>query len=191
MLPSEPSRSPSSRLAAIGWGALTYASIRANPAENPVTKIDYSAPTGWMHAAPADLTAYGFFQLGNCGTCHKLESMKTQKSQEWLLQHFASRKEAAAKLTVPKQRALAKFLGKFDPATADGYVAAPQFAIEGATLYEASHCGSCHQVNGFGGKVGPPLNGIAQHRSAAWLRDNFADPARKTAPSHADAALSV
>jgi ubiquinol-cytochrome c reductase cytochrome b subunit len=164
-------------LAALGWGALTYASIRANPPENPVTKIDYSAPTGWMRAAPADLTAYGYFQLGNCGTCHKLQAMKTQKSQDWLVQHFASHKEAA-KLTAPKQRALAKFLVKFDLATADSFVAAPPFAIEGATLYEASHCGSCHQVNGVGGKVGPPLNGVTQRRTLVWLRDNFANPGK-------------
>jgi ubiquinol-cytochrome c reductase cytochrome b subunit len=168
-------------LAAFGWGALTYASVRANPPENPISKIDYSAPTGWMHAAPADLAAYGFFQLGNCGTCHKLDAMHTQKSQDWLVEHFASKKEAA-KLTGPKQRALAKFLVKFDPATADSYAAAPQFAIEGATLYEASHCGSCHQVNGAGGRVGPSLNGITQHRSTAWLRDNFANP-KKNAPN--------
>jgi ubiquinol-cytochrome c reductase cytochrome b subunit len=167
-------------LAALGWGALTFAAIRANPPQDPVTKIDYSAPTGWMQAAPADLAAYGFFQQGNCGMCHKLESMHTQKSQDWLVQHFASQK-TAAKLTGPKQRALAKFLVKFDPANAESFEAAPPFAIEGASLYEVSHCGSCHQVNGAGSKVGPPLNGIAQHRSAAWLRDNFLDPA-KNAP---------
>jgi ubiquinol-cytochrome c reductase cytochrome b subunit len=164
-------------LAALGWTALTYAAIRANPPQNPVAKIDYSAPSGWMRVAPADLTAYGYFELGNCGTCHKLASMKTQKSQDWLLQHFASKKEAA-KLTAPKQRALAKFLMNFDPAAADSYAAAPQFAIQGATLFEASHCGSCHQVNGVGGKVGPPLNGITQRRSAAWLRDNFVNPSK-------------
>ena len=168
-------------LAAFGWGALTYASIRANPPENPISKIDYSAPTGWMQAAPADLTAFGYFQLGNCGSCHKLSTLHTQKTQDWLVQHFASQK-AAARLTAPKQRALAKFVLHFDPATADSFRAAPQFAIEGATLYEASHCGACHQVNGAGGKVGPPLNGIAQRRTNTWLRDNFIDP-KKNAPT--------
>jgi ubiquinol-cytochrome c reductase cytochrome b subunit len=168
-------------LAALGWGALTYASIRANPPENPISKIDYSAPTGWMRATAPDLSAYGFFKLGNCGSCHKLSAMKTKKDADWLVQHFASQK-TAAKLTVPKQRALAKFLTHFDPATAESFAVAPQFAIDGATLYETSHCGACHQVNGFGGKVGPPLNGIAQRRTLTWMRDNFADP-RKTAPS--------
>jgi len=168
-------------LAAIGWGALTYASIRANPPENPISKIDYSAPTGWMRAPAPDLAAYGFFQLGNCASCHKLSTMGTKKSQDWLAQHFASQK-AAAKLTAPKQRALAKFLTHFDPATAESFVVAPQFAIEGATLYETSHCGACHQVNGTGGKVGPPLNGISERRAVAWLRDTITNP-KKNAPS--------
>jgi ubiquinol-cytochrome c reductase cytochrome b subunit len=168
-------------LAAFGWGALTYASIRANPPENPISKIDYSAPTGWMHASPADLGAFGYFQLGNCGSCHKLSSLHTQKSQDWLVQHFASQK-TAAKLTAPKQRALAKFVLHFDPSTADSFQAAPKFAIDGATLYELSHCSTCHQVNGVGGKIGPPLNGIAQRRTMTWLRDNLIDP-KKNAPS--------
>jgi ubiquinol-cytochrome c reductase cytochrome b subunit len=168
-------------LAAAGWGALTYASVRGNPPENPISKIDYSAPTGWMRASAPDLSAYGFFQLGNCSKCHKLTAMTTKKDADWLVKHFASQK-AAAKLTAPKQRALAKFITHFDPTTADSFAAAPQFAIEGATLYESSHCGACHQVNGVGGKVGPPLNGIAQRRTTAWLRDNFADP-KKSAPS--------
>jgi ubiquinol-cytochrome c reductase cytochrome b subunit len=168
-------------LAAFGWGALTDASIRANPPENPISKIDYSAPTGWMRATPADLSAYGFFHLGNCGNCHRLSSMRTKKDQDWLVQHFA-RQRAAAKLTSPKQRALAKFITHFDPATTEFFSVAPQFAIEGSTLYEASHCSACHQVNGAGGKVGPPLNGISQRRTVTWLRDTLNDP-RKNAPS--------
>ncbi len=168
-------------LAGLGWAALTYASVRSDPPKNPVSQIDYSAPTDWMRASAADLTAYGYFLLGNCSNCHKLNSLHTQKSQDWLIQHFSSQK-AAGKLTVPKQRALAKFLLHFDPGTADGFLAAPGFAIEGATLYEISHCGACHQVNGSGGKVGPPLNGISQRRTEAWLRDNFVDP-KRNAPS--------
>ncbi len=168
-------------LAGIGWAALTYGSMRGDPPKDPVSQIDYSAPTGWMRAAPADLTGYGYFQLGNCGACHQLAKMQTKRDSDWLVQHFASKKEAA-KLTVPKQRALAKFLTHFDASTANSYLAAPEFAIDGATLYELSHCGSCHQVNGAGGKVGPSLNGISQRRAAAWLRDNFIDP-KKNAPN--------
>jgi ubiquinol-cytochrome c reductase cytochrome b subunit len=168
-------------LGAFGWGALTYASIRANPPENPISKIDYSAPTGWMLATPADLSAYSFFHLGNCGSCHRLSSLRTKKDQDWLVKHFAGQK-SAAKLTAPKQRALAKFMTHFDRSTTESFSVAPQFAIEGATLFEASHCGTCHQVNGAGGKVGPPLNGISERRTVTYLRDTLNDP-RKNAPS--------
>jgi ubiquinol-cytochrome c reductase cytochrome b subunit len=168
-------------LAGLGWGALTYASIRANPPENPVSKIDYSAPTGWMRATAPDLAAYGFFHLGNCGSCHKLGAMHTRKSEDWLLQHF-SKQKTAGKLTLPKQRALAKFLTHFDRANYASFAAAPQFAIDAATLFEASHCGVCHQVNGAGGKVGPPLNGISERRPLSWLRDTLNNP-RKNAPN--------
>jgi ubiquinol-cytochrome c reductase cytochrome b subunit len=175
-------------LTAIGWAALTYASIRANPPENPIYKIDYSAPTGWMRATAPDLAGYSFFVLGKCSTCHNLNSLATHKSQSWLVQHFTSQR-GAAKLTNPKRAALARFLTHFDPSTAESFRAAPQFAVEAATLYENSHCGACHQVNGFGGKVGPPLNAISQRRTQTWLRDNFMDP-KKNAPSSSMPAYS-
>ena len=37
---------------------------------------------------------------------------------------------------------------------------------EGALVYQANHCGTCHLVNGVGMKVGPPLNGLSKRRDA-------------------------
>jgi cytochrome c551/c552 len=163
--------------AALCWGILTYAAIRADAPEYAVAQVDYSLPTGWMWAAPADLAAYGFFQQGNCVQCHKLEALHTGRSSEWMEQHFASKKEAA-KLTRPKRIALARFLARLDPASADAFRAAPRFAIDGATLYEASRCGACHPANGAGGTIGPVLNGVTRRRTLAWIREKLADPGK-------------
>ncbi len=167
-------------LSFLGWGALTFAAIRANPPDNPLTKIDYSGPIGWMQASSTDVAAVGYYRQGNCATCHKMDTLRTKRSAEWLTQHFASEK-AAAKLTGPKQRALAKFILKLDADNAPSFKATPDFVANGAILYEISHCGSCHQANGVGNKVGPPLNGITERRSDEWLRENFLDP-KKNAP---------
>jgi ubiquinol-cytochrome c reductase cytochrome b subunit len=94
------------------------------------------------------------------------------------VQHFVEKKTS---LTGPQQTALAKFLMQLKSEEVDGMRAAPDFAVAGAIVFQANHCGSCHQVNGVGNKVGPPLNGVGQHRTQAWLRDNFRDP-QKMAP---------
>jgi len=57
----------------------------------------------------------------------------------------------------------------------------PDFAIQGAIVYTTNHCDACHRVNGQGGKVGPPLNGVAARRDRDWLQRHFADP-QKVSP---------
>jgi ubiquinol-cytochrome c reductase cytochrome b subunit len=43
-------------------------------------------------------------------------------------------------------------------------------------LYQTKNCGSCHQVNGVGMKMGPPLNGVARRRTKTWVAQHFANP---------------
>ena len=55
---------------------------------------------------------------------------------------------------------------------------APEFAADGAALYQKSFCGTCHIVNGVGGKIGPVLNGLASRRTEAWTVEHFQQPQR-------------
>ena len=59
----------------------------------------------------------------------------------------------------------------------EAWASAPQQAVEGAMVYQTSQCGACHQLNGVGQKTGPPLNGLADHRTREWVEGHFADPA--------------
>ncbi len=53
---------------------------------------------------------------------------------------------------------------------------APAFALAGAQVYQANHCSACHIVNGFGGKLGPALNGLAKRQTQSWVEQHFVDP---------------
>jgi ubiquinol-cytochrome c reductase cytochrome b subunit len=52
----------------------------------------------------------------------------------------------------------------------------PAFAVKGAAIYEANHCSVCHAVNGFGGKLGPALNGLSTRQTRDWVEQHFVDP---------------
>ena len=73
---------------------------------------------------------------------------------------------------------LAAFLLKLNPQNATALSDAPDFAVQGALVYQANGCNACHKVNGVGVDVGPPLNGLAQRRSRSWVEDHFADPSK-------------
>jgi cbb3-type cytochrome oxidase cytochrome c subunit len=42
---------------------------------------------------------------------------------------------------------------------------APQIAVEGAMIYQADDCASCHKINGIG-----------ERRDRTWIQQHFADP---------------
>jgi ubiquinol-cytochrome c reductase cytochrome b subunit len=72
--------------------------------------------------------------------------------------------------------ALAAFLLRLNANNAEALRTAPDFAVEGAMVYQGQHCGTCHQLNGTGGKMGPILNGLAGHRTKEWVVGHFAEP---------------
>jgi ubiquinol-cytochrome c reductase cytochrome b subunit len=82
----------------------------------------------------------------------------------------------AINLTNGQLNALAAFLLKLNPKNAEALESAPDFAAEGAMVYQAHNCGVCHTVNGSGMKTGPPLNGLAKRRDRDWVVAHFADP---------------
>jgi ubiquinol-cytochrome c reductase cytochrome b subunit len=72
--------------------------------------------------------------------------------------------------------ALAAFLLKLSPANAGLLESTPSTAVEGAMVYQKYQCGSCHQVNGAGVKLGPALNGVATRRTREWIEEHFVNP---------------
>jgi ubiquinol-cytochrome c reductase cytochrome b subunit len=72
--------------------------------------------------------------------------------------------------------ALAAFLLKLNARNAEALQNAPQLAVEGAMIYQANRCGVCHQVNGAGMKLGPPLNGVNRRRTREWVEQHFLEP---------------
>ena len=82
----------------------------------------------------------------------------------------------AVQLSDSQLNALAAFLLKLTPQNEPLIESAPDFAVRGALVFQASNCGACHQVNGYGMKVGPPLDGVGERRDRAWLEKHFFDP---------------
>ena len=73
-------------------------------------------------------------------------------------------------------RQLATFATKFDDESVVALGTAPGPVIAGAQLYMSKNCGVCHNINGAGGKSGPPLNGVAKRRDRTWLEGHFNEP---------------
>jgi ubiquinol-cytochrome c reductase cytochrome b subunit len=186
-------------LAAIGWGGLTAAAVMSTPKPASAVEVDYSAPTDWMHLSPEEMAGIAYFRKENCISCHvvgehgtavgpDLTKASIHKDAAWMIQHFKrpstmrpGTSMPPIQLTDAQLNSLAAFLLKLNEANATALDNAPEFAAEGALLYQVNHCGACHLVNGVGMKIGPPLNGISKRQSRSWVEDHFADP-QKLAP---------
>jgi mono/diheme cytochrome c family protein len=77
--------------------------------------------------------------------------------------------------------ALSALVLKLTPQNEAGLLSAPDYVAQGALIYQTSHCDACHQIASAGKKVGPPLDGVGQHRDRAWLEKHFQDP-KSTSP---------
>jgi ubiquinol-cytochrome c reductase cytochrome b subunit len=181
-------------LAAIGWGGLTAAAVRSTPKEAEAAAVDYSGPTDWMQLSSEEMVGIAYFREENCVSCHAigdqgaavgpdLTKASIHKDAAWMIQHFkrpsAMRPGTSMppiQLTDAQLNSLAAFLLKLNERNAAALDNAPDFAVQGALVYQANHCGACHMVNGMGMKVGPPLNGLARRQSRSWVEDHFANP---------------
>lgn len=182
-------------LAFLGWSGLTVAAVATTPKPDSTVAIDYGAPTDWLRLSPEELAGVGYFRRENCASCHTLGAGKPRigpdlanlpikKSAAWMIEHFKhpaamvpGSSMPAILLTNAQLNALAAFLLKLTPQNAEALANAPDFAAEGALLYQSRNCGSCHPVNGAGMSIGPPLNGLPRRRTKAWVVKHFADPA--------------
>jgi ubiquinol-cytochrome c reductase cytochrome b subunit len=181
-------------LAAIGWGGLTAAAVLSTPKEARTAEVDYSAPTDWMQLSPEEMAGIAYFRKENCISCHvvgehgtavgpDLTKIAIHKNAAWMIQHFkrpsAMRPGSSMpsiQLTDAQLNSLAAFLLKLNPRNATALDNAPEFASEGALVFQANHCGGCHLVNRVGMNVGPPLNGLSKRESRSWVENHFADP---------------
>jgi quinol-cytochrome oxidoreductase complex cytochrome b subunit/cytochrome c551/c552 len=181
-------------LAAIGWGGLTLAAVKSTPKTDEAVQIDYSAPTDWLHLSPQEMAGIAYFRQENCVSCHAIDDHggkigpdltrnTIHKDAAWMIQHF-KRPSAmrpgtsmpAIQLSDSQLNALAAFLLKLNPTNATALDTAPEFAAQGALVYQKNQCGTCHLVNGVGMKIGPPLNGLARRETRSWVEDHFRDP---------------
>ena len=178
-------------LAVVAWTGLTLRAVATTPKPAAAQAIDFSAPTGWLQLSPPELAGIGYFRKENCVSCHGKSKIgpdlaqqpATRKSAAWMIQHFKRPSEMIPGTSMPpiqlsnaQLNALAAFLLKLTPGNAEALQSAPDFAVNGAMLYQTNNCGTCHMVNGVGMKVGPPLNGLSKRRTDSWVSRHFVAP---------------
>jgi ubiquinol-cytochrome c reductase cytochrome b subunit len=182
-------------LAGLGWGSLTLAALRSTPPEMAAAPVT-AAASSWEQLSPAELAGIGYFRQEKCATCHAMKPgtnargadltrIPMRKTAAWMIDHFKRPSEVVPGTSMPPVQlsdanlnTLAAFLLKLKPENADALQSAPQFAVEGAMVYEANSCGSCHRVNGQGTELGPDLNGLASRHPREWVEAHFRDPAK-------------
>ena len=181
-------------LAAIGWASLTAAAVATTPKPVIAAEIDFSQPTGWMQLSAVEMAGIGYFRQENCTSCHTVGDGKPKigpdlagaairKTGTWMIQHFKRPSAMVPGSAMPpiqlsdaQLNTLAAFLLKLNARNAVALQSAPEFAVEGALIYQKNQCGSCHMVNGVGGKLGPPLNGLKRRRAEPWVEQHFRNP---------------
>jgi ubiquinol-cytochrome c reductase cytochrome b subunit len=176
-------------LAAIGWAGLTTAAVITTPKAARTVEVDYSAPIDWMQLTPEEMTAVAYFRQANCLSCHalggrggaagpNLSKIAIRKDAAWMGEHF---KPNAARLSDAQRNVLAAFFAKPNERNLSALENAPGFATQGAQIYQNTHCGACHMINGAGMKICPTLNGLSKRQSRSWVIAHFIDP-QKLAP---------
>jgi ubiquinol-cytochrome c reductase cytochrome b subunit len=181
-------------LAAIGWGGLTAAAVATTPKEALAVDVDYSAPTDWLQLSAEEMAGIGYFRAENCQSCHAvgggdsspgpdLAGRKIKRNAAWMIAHFKRPSAQIPGTSMPpvslpdaQLNSLAAFLLKLNERNASALQNAPEFAVKGAMVYQAQHCGACHVVNNMGMKVGPPLNGLSKRRTSSWVERHFVEP---------------
>jgi ubiquinol-cytochrome c reductase cytochrome b subunit len=181
-------------LAAIGWTALTALAVVTTPPPAPAAEIDYSGPTDWMQLSPEEMAGVAYFRRESCVSCHAigeggskvgpdLTQTSIHRDAAWMIQHFKQPGAMRPGTSMPpiqlgdaQLNSLAAFLLKLNPQNATALENAPDFATQGALIYQANDCGGCHQVNGMGTAFGPALNGLSKRRGRSWVEQHFADP---------------
>jgi mono/diheme cytochrome c family protein len=181
-------------LAGLGWAGLTAAAIKSTPPQTEASSIDFAGPIEWMQLAAPEMAGIHYFKEANCTSCHNvnggtpkagpnLAGAGRRHDQGWLLTHFKQPSStspgstmAPVNLTDPQLNDLAALMLKLNADNATVVDTAPEFAMKGAVLYQSKNCGACHKLNGLGGVIGPPLNGLSKRKTEAWVAEHFQNP---------------
>ncbi len=181
-------------LAGLGWGGLTLAAIKGTPPQSAAEQIDFAGPIQWMQLAPAEMAGIKYYNDQHCATCHNVTGgspksgpnlLDTGRRHDsaWLLAHFKSPAALTPGTTMTpvnlsdtELRDLLALMLKLTPDNGDVIDSAPEFAQQGALIFQKNNCFACHKVNGSGGVIGPSLNGLANRRTEAWVVEHFQDP---------------
>jgi ubiquinol-cytochrome c reductase cytochrome b subunit len=178
-------------LAVIGWSGLTARAVATTPPSTEAEDEGLKQVDPWQKIPADQLAAIGFFRKDNCSSCHVLGrsgaapdllTAPSQKSAEWITAHIQQPAPNTPGTTLRglQIKALVNFVTKRDDQAVDAWRNAPPQAVEGAMVYQSNQCGMCHELNGVGPTVGPPLNGVGGRRTRQWLEGHFADPPKFT-----------
>ena len=166
----------------IFWGGLTAQAVSTTPASR---EMDMSLVQSWQEISAGNLASIGYFRKAQCGSCHTLgapgvgpdlTASPSTREAYWIEGHIQSNPKAPGVLKDAEVQMLVTFVTKRSEKAVDAWKNAPQSAVDGALVYQANECASCHKLNGVGDDLGPPLNGIGERRDRAWIEQHFADP---------------
>lgn len=169
-------------LAAIFWGGLTVRAIATTP---ETREMDMSLVQSWQEIPAGNMASIGFFRKAQCGSCHvfgksgagpDLALAPSSRPAPWLEEHVRSSSKAPGAITAEQAKMLAAFVAERGAQAVDAWQNAPQNAVEGALIYQANDCGSCHKLNGVGDELGPAMNGVGERHDRSWIEQHFADP---------------
>jgi len=190
-------------LGILAWTGLTTAAVATtppNPEENEAAVTEGTgAVQAWQKLSPPELEGLGYFRKQNCVACHPgagkkgigpdlTEMPAEHRNAAWLIPHFKNPASVVPGSSMPPVtlndaalNSLSAFVLKLTLQNESGLMAAPDFVVQGAMVYQANKCNACHQINGVGQKLGPPLDGVGLRHDRAWLEKHFADP-QSTSP---------
>lgn len=170
------------------WSGLTIAAIVTTPRQQESASAS-AAEAEWAMLPAAAVAGLYEFRNQGCAECHNIAggapksgpSLSTAgggRPVEWMSAHFqdptGSGEESG--LSASQVSSLAALAANLTPENGPGVAEAPDLPVQGASIYVARSCTFCHQVNGVGQTVGPPLNGVGRTRDAEWLTGHFRDP---------------
>ena len=180
-------------LALAGWTALTAAAVKSTPKSSGAETAMAELP-GPSEFSAEETAGLGYFRQERCDICHNLVDGEPKpgpnlageggrRSADWMIQHFKNPSEMVPgsnmppiQLNVIELNALSAFLIKLTPQNSRDLGGIPAPYVEGAQVFVNALCSSCHKVNGTGGEVGPPLNGVSRRRSREWIEQHFMFP---------------
>jgi len=188
-------------LAAIAWTGLTTAAVMTTPSSEEEVEVTFpgtQALEAGQHLSTEELVGLSYYRKLNCKACHPgagkrgigpdlTQMIAAHRNAAWMIPHFKNPSQVVPGSSMPPValddaalNALSTFVLKLTAQDEEALLATPDELVQGAVVYQKNHCDVCHQINGVGKKIGPPLDGVGQHRDRAWLEAHFRDPKSKS-----------